>query len=713
MSRTRFQEVTAMPAPSAHISFRERTGSLRAALMLLLLVAATAATSPAQTFKTLYNFCSKKNPYGVCLDGQNPFNTPLVQGANGDLYGTTTSGGTNNYGTVFKVTTAGELTTIYNFCSQPSCTDGNYPNGGLLLATDGSFYGVTNQGGAYNYGTVFKITAAGELTTLYNFCSQASCTDGEYPQAGLIQASNGNFYGTTYVGGAYSQGTAFEMTPSGTLTTLYSFCAGYQCADGGDMTSGLIQAADGNFYGTAYSGGGSDCSPYSGGGTFFRLTSSGTLTTLAAFCQPNGFYPNSALVQAANENFYGTTAAGGNGTNTGYGTFYEMTPTGSQTSLHSFCLQTGCPDGQDPQALILAPDGNFYGTTWYGGANSGTGTVFEITSTGQLTTLHTFTGTDGINPNGALLLDTNGTFYGTTFDGGENDNAGTVFSLATTPGIYSPVNLSTLTGNSVTFWWAAYPGATAYWLDVGKEPGGNDYFQSGSLSASTFSQTVNSLPSDGSPVYATWYYLLGGTWVSTGYSYTAFGAGSQKGAITSPAPSTTLTGSTVTFTWTAGAGATAYWIDAGSSAGGNQYFQSGNLGNVLTTTVNGLPTNGSTVYVTLYSLVDGQWLNNQYTYTAYNVGSGLAAMQTPTNGSTLHGNVQTFTWSAGSGATAYWMDVGSTQYGNDIYQSGNLGASLTTTVYSLPANNSTVYVTLWSLVGNQWYYNEYNYISGP
>ena len=188
-----------------------------------------------------------------------------------------------------------------------------------------------------------------------------------------------------------------------------------------------------------------------------------------------------------------------------------------------------------------------------------------------------------------------------------------------TPGIYSPVNGSALTSNSMTFWWAGYPGATAYWLDVGNTSGGNNYYQSQSLSATTFAQTVNSLPSDGSTVYATWWYLVGGSWSYIEYQYTAFGASSQKGVITSPAPGTTLTGSSVTFTWTAGAGATAYWIDAGSTPGGNQYFQSTNLGNVLTTTVSGLPTNGSTVYITLYSLVNGQWLNNQYTYTAYSL----------------------------------------------------------------------------------------------
>jgi hypothetical protein len=132
---------------------------------------------------------------------------------------------------------------------------------------------------------------------------------------------------------------------------------------------------------------------------------------------------------------------------------------------------------------------------------------------------------------------------------------------------------------------------------------------------------------------------------------------------------------------------------------------------VLTVTVNGLPTDGSPVYVTLYSLVGAQWLGNSYTYTAYSY--SLAVMQTPIPGSTLSGNVATFTWSAGNGATAYWLDVGSSPGGNQYYQSGNLGNVLTTTVYSLPADNSTIYVTLYSYVGGQWLSNAYTYTSGP
>jgi hypothetical protein len=133
---------------------------------------------------------------------------------------------------------------------------------------------------------------------------------------------------------------------------------------------------------------------------------------------------------------------------------------------------------------------------------------------------------------------------------------------------------------------------------------------------------------------------------------------------------------------------------------------------VLTKTVNGLPVNGSTVYVTLYSLNNGQWLNNAYLFYAFNASSGLAAMQTPIPGSTLSGTSATFTWSADPNATAYWLDIGSNAGGNQYYQSGSMGG-LTATVYSLPANGTTIYVTLYSLVGGQWLNQQYSYLSGP
>jgi hypothetical protein len=289
----------------------------------------------------------------------------------------------------------------------------------------------------------------------------------------------------------------------------------------------------------------------------------------------------------------------------------------------------------------------------------------------------------------------------------------TAYNNASSKGVITtPVPGSTLTGSSVPFTWTAGTGATAYWLDAGSTPGGNQYYQSGNL-GNVLTTTVNGLPTNGSTVYVTLYSLVGGQWLSNAYTYTAYNLGGSQGVITTPTPGSQFTGSTVTFDWTAGAGASAYWLDVGSTPGGNQYFQSGNLGNVLTVTVNGLPTDGSTVYVTLYSLVGAQWLGNSYTYTAFNQAGTLGVMQTPTPGSTLSGNIATFTWSAGTGATAYWLDIGSTLGGNDYYQSGNLGNVLTTTVYSLPADGSQIYVTLYSLVGGQWFSNAYTYTSGP
>jgi hypothetical protein len=279
----------------------------------------------------------------------------------------------------------------------------------------------------------------------------------------------------------------------------------------------------------------------------------------------------------------------------------------------------------------------------------------------------------------------------------------------TAAGVYSPAPGSTLTGNSATFQWWGPPGTTAFWIDIGSSVGGNQYYQSGSLPTTTLSTTVSSLPTDGSTVYVRLYSLVNNAWQPLDFTYTAFNANNAKGVITSPAPGSTLPGSSVTFTWSAGAGATAYWIDAGSTPGGNQYFQSGNLGNVLMTTVSGLPTNGSTVYVTLYSYVGGQWLSNQYTYTAYNISGAQGVLTTPPPGSQLNSTTVTFSWAAGAGASAYWLDVGSSPGGNQYYQSGNLGNVLTTTVNNLPSNGSTLYVTLYSLVGGQWVNNQYTY----
>jgi uncharacterized repeat protein (TIGR03803 family) len=211
---------------------------------------------PSRTLTTLYQFCS----ISLCGDGGSP-TSGIVEGSNGDLYGTTSVGGAGNVGTVFRLTKRGVLKTLHSF----DTADGACPCSALIQATDGNLYGTTKLGGVNGGGTVFTISPAGTLRTLYSFCAQASCADGKAPIAGLIQATDGNLYGTTELGGAVSSGTIFQITLQGTLKKLYDFCSQNNCTDGGDPFAGLVQATDGNFYG-ATSGGGS--SIY---GTIFSL----------------------------------------------------------------------------------------------------------------------------------------------------------------------------------------------------------------------------------------------------------------------------------------------------------------------------------------------------------------------------------------------------------------------------------------------------------
>ena len=389
--------------------------------IVLLFWAAVAVAAPATTFNTLVSF------HGT--NGDEPEFVTLVQGTDGNLYGTTSFGGTNGEGTVFKITPAGTLTTLYSFCSQTGCTDGFNPYAGLVQATNGNFYGTTGSGGANGFGgTVFEITPAGTLTTLYSFCSQPSCTDGELPEARLVEATNGVLYGTTLDGGAYGVGTVFKITTTGKLTTVYSFCSQPGCTDGYDPYAGLVQATNGNLYGTTGSGGDN------ASGTIFEITPAGKLTTLYSFCSQtncsDGTFPHAGLVQGSSGNLYGTTEYGGASND---GTVFKITLAGKLTTLYSFCSQTSCTDGEFPQdGLVQATSGNFYGTAEGGGA-SNDGTIFEITPAGKLTTVYSFCSqascTDGSLPFGGLAQATSGEFYGTTHGGGANGD-GTVFSLS-------------------------------------------------------------------------------------------------------------------------------------------------------------------------------------------------------------------------------------------------------------------------------------------
>ena len=341
--------------------------------------------TPGGNLSTLYSFCLLPN----CADGRAPW-APVVQAADGNFYGTTDGGGTYSLGTVFKITAAGTLTTLYSFCALGyPCPDGYGPDTGLIQGVDGNFYGITGDGGSSNYcvgpncGTVFKITPQGALTTLYSFCSQSGCPDGAYPIAALVQSSDGTLYGTTYFGGANSGcindengcGTVFKITLDGTLTTLYSFCSQSGCTDGAYPYAGLVQGTDGNFYGTTAGGGTMDCDPFPCG-TVFKITPAGVLTTLYVFHGTDGAVPYGGLVQATDGDFYGTTFSGG--THSG-GTVFKITPAGTLTTLHNFCAKLWpCADGNGPEAgLVQATNGFFYGTTTAGGGDD-YGTVFRI-----------------------------------------------------------------------------------------------------------------------------------------------------------------------------------------------------------------------------------------------------------------------------------------------------------------------------------------------
>ncbi len=334
----------------------------------------------------------------------------LLQASDGNLYGTTFTGGANTNGTVFQYTLGGTLTTLYSFTGG---NDGNSPEGNLAQTPDGYIYSTTRYGGANSNGTAFRISTNGTLTTIYTFTGGS---DGANPRSGLTMASDGNFYGTTIGGGAHTNGTIFRMTTNGTLTTIYAFQGG---TDGANPHTSLIQAKDGGLYGTTFAGGAS------GDGTIFRITTNEVYSVHYSFTGGlDGATPDATLLQASDGNLYGTTIAGGT---LSQGVVFQIATNGTTVSnLYSFTNKT---DGASPLAgLVQASDGNLYGSAYYAGAYS-SGTLFQITTNGTFTVLHAFTGASDVNqPVSDLIQAIDGILYGTTFIGGATDS-GTIFSL--------------------------------------------------------------------------------------------------------------------------------------------------------------------------------------------------------------------------------------------------------------------------------------------
>ena len=314
--------------------------------------------------------------------GNTPYES-LLRGSDSAFYGTTSNAGPNQYyGTIFKIC-AGNTTLLHAFNN----SQGSYPKGSLVEATNGVLYGTTENGGSNNAGTIFKITRSGTYTVLRNLLSS---TDGAEPNGSLIQATDGNLYGMNNTAGTNSGGTIFKMTLAGNYTVLRNL----NTADGYYPFGDLVQGTDGNFYGTTSTGGST------GAGTIFKITPTGTYTVLHNLSTTaDGANPKGSLVQHSNGNFYGMTTQGGT---YGGGTIFKITSTGTYSVLKHLNPTT---DGKAPQGkLLIGSDGNFYGMTNTGGTNNA-GTIFKITTSGTYTVLRQLDmRADGGNPYGSLII---------------------------------------------------------------------------------------------------------------------------------------------------------------------------------------------------------------------------------------------------------------------------------------------------------------------
>lgn len=372
-----------------------------------------ASLSHAQTFTDLYDFQGSS-------DGANPFAALSIDSA-GNLYGTTYSGGAYSSncaypgcGVVYKLDRNGNDTALYTFSGSP---DGQNPVAGLVEDSNGNFYGTTPYGGANGYGTVFMLNAAGVEKILQSFTGGV---DGGMPNAGLVLDKNGNLYGTTFAGGSAGLGTVYKIATSDEFRTIYSFP---DLAHGSHPNAALTLDENGTLYGTTQYGGASNR------GTVFSLeTSTSAENVLYSFTgKPDGAYPQAQLVFHSG-NLYGTTTEGGTSNN---GTVFMLTPRGAETILHSF---GGNPDGSYPMAsVVIDHAGNLYGTTFHGGSNGspGAGTVYKIDTAGNETLLYSFQGSfDGQGPASGLVLNPTATaVYGTTEMGGL-DCCGDVYSIS-------------------------------------------------------------------------------------------------------------------------------------------------------------------------------------------------------------------------------------------------------------------------------------------
>jgi uncharacterized repeat protein (TIGR03803 family) len=371
--------------------------------------------SPSSTYQILHSMSANS-------EGANPISN-LVE-VNGVYYGTNLAGGTNGLGSVFSITPAGQLTLIHSFTG--GAADGAIPSGGLVLGSDGNLYGTTTNGGSYNSGSIYKVIPGN--APIYSgvvFSFGAVSNDGVNPYASLVQGygSDHAFYGTTKFGGTNNLGTIFKITLLNNLineTVIYSFSG---AADGQYPQSNLIVDSTDTLYGTAPEGGAS------GFGSVFSMSTGGAFNLIYSFAGPtqDGQSPFGALVQDTSGTLYGTTSLGGLNN---LGTIFSCAPTSNSCSVMYNFGSSSSSDGSSPNGSLILKSGVLYGTSSYGG-NSNNGTIFALNvNTLSYSIKNSFqANNDGAHPNAGLLLASNGYFYGTTLNGSGTYSSGTVFKF--------------------------------------------------------------------------------------------------------------------------------------------------------------------------------------------------------------------------------------------------------------------------------------------
>jgi len=365
------------------------------ACLLLFVMSTVTNNLQAQTYTDRHDFNCQTDGCGATYAGI------VAQGRDGNLYGTLPGNGPGGGGTVYTITPAGAFNVIFNFNS--AGTDGYGPSSGLTLGIDGNFYGATLTAGANGFGTLFKVTPAGVLTTLHNFTS----TEIGFPYGPPVMGKNGIFYGVTHYGKAWSitQSGNFKLLPNPTP---------------GDSRAPLTAASDGNFYGTTINGG-------TGNGTVFQMSTAGKIKIIYNFDNTHGAKPIGPVIQGSDGYLYGTASTGGSIPNA-FGVMFKLSTKGVITVLHEFD-STSTTDGCEPLGgLVEAVDGNFYGTTYTGPGPHGHGVLFKMTKTGTYTVLRNFDTATGWVPATTAMQNTNGIIYGETLTGGFSFN-GVFYSL--------------------------------------------------------------------------------------------------------------------------------------------------------------------------------------------------------------------------------------------------------------------------------------------